>query len=97
MGSGNILLDGVNTFSWVFTRLWEITKELVPYFIEISIIALWITLLWKALKRIVKTAKWYTMWTFYDRRARNSYWYRWKEKRTKRDEKELEDAIKYNW
>lgn len=48
-----ILADGTATFAPVFTRLWEIAQEFVPYFIYIALWALGISLLWKAVKYIM--------------------------------------------
>ena len=51
--SGAILANGTETFAPVFTRLWEIAQEFVPYFIYIALWALGISLLWRAVKYIM--------------------------------------------
>lgn len=48
-----VLANGTATFAPVFTRLWEIVQEFVPYLIYIGLWALGITLMWKAVKYIM--------------------------------------------
>lgn len=66
VGSWAILSQGTATFTPVFTRLWEIAQEFVPYFIYIALGALWISLLWKAVK--------YIMWYLAGRSKRAVRW-----------------------
>lgn len=53
IGSGAILANGTGTFTPVINRLLEIAQEFVPYLIYIAIGALWVSLLWKAVKYIM--------------------------------------------
>lgn len=48
-----ILTNGTATFTPVINRLLEIAGEFVPYLIYIAIWALWVSLLWKAVKYIL--------------------------------------------
>ena len=48
-----VLANGTATFTPVLERLLEIAQEFVPYLIYIAIWALWVSLLWKAVKYIL--------------------------------------------
>lgn len=48
-----VLSQGTATFTPVLERLLEIAQEFVPYLIYIAIGALWVSLLWKAVKYIM--------------------------------------------
>lgn len=53
LGTWAILSDWVTTFAPVFTRLWEIVQEFVPYLIYIALGVLGISLMWRAVKYIM--------------------------------------------
>lgn len=69
-----LLVDGIETFTPALERTHEINVEFINYFIYICLWCLWVAIIWKAVKYILRyldkwtnSTRWYrTWWDIFD-------------------------------